>query len=44
MNGRCQAFFCGAEVQSMLEREIRASQNDSAAPTVAAAASQESHR
>ncbi|HYR14624.1 MAG TPA: FAD-dependent oxidoreductase, partial [Mycobacterium sp.] len=44
MNGRCQAFFCGAEVQSLLEREIRASQNDSAAPTVAVAASQESHR
>jgi glycerol-3-phosphate dehydrogenase len=44
MNGRCQAFFCGAEVQSLLEREIRASQNDSAAPTVAAAAVQESHR
>jgi glycerol-3-phosphate dehydrogenase len=44
MNGRCQAFFCGAEVQSLLEREIGAAQKDSAAPTVAAAASQQSHR
>ena len=42
MNGRCQAFFCGAEVQSLLEREIRAPQPVSAAPT--AADSQESHR
>ena len=43
MNGRCQAFFCGAEVQSLLERETRAPQSISAAPT-AAVASQESHR
>ena len=44
MNGRCQAFFCGAEVQSLLEREIRAPQTGSAAPAVAAATSQVSHR
>ncbi|MDV3128746.1 NAD(P)/FAD-dependent oxidoreductase [Mycobacterium sp. 21AC1] len=24
MNGRCQAFFCGAEVQTIFEREMRA--------------------
>jgi glycerol-3-phosphate dehydrogenase len=42
MNGRCQAFFCGAEVQSLLERETCARRPVSAAPT--AAASQESHR
>jgi glycerol-3-phosphate dehydrogenase len=44
MNGRCQAFFCGAEVQSLLERETRAPHAVSAAPIAAAAASQESHR
>jgi len=43
MNGRCQAFFCGAEVQSLLEREIRAPQPVSAAPT-GTVSSQESHR
>ena len=43
MNGRCQAFFCGAEVQSLLERETRAPQAVSAALT-AAVTSQESHR
>jgi glycerol-3-phosphate dehydrogenase len=43
MNGRCQAFFCGAEVQALLEREIRAPQKDSAAP-IASVTSQEAHR
>jgi glycerol-3-phosphate dehydrogenase len=43
MNGRCQAFFCGAEVQALLEREIRAPQPVSAALT-AAVTSQEAHR
>jgi glycerol-3-phosphate dehydrogenase len=44
MNGRCQAFFCGAEVQSLLEREIRTPQPVAAAPAATAAASQEAHR
>ncbi|HXO50131.1 MAG TPA: FAD-dependent oxidoreductase, partial [Mycobacterium sp.] len=44
MNGRCQAFFCGAEVQSLLEREISTPQPVAAAPAATAAASQEAHR
>jgi glycerol-3-phosphate dehydrogenase len=44
MNGRCQAFFCGAEVQSLLERETNVPQHISLADTTVAAASQESHR
>ena len=44
MNGRCQAFFCGAEVQSLLERESRAAQTVSAAGSAAGVIVEESHR
>jgi glycerol-3-phosphate dehydrogenase len=37
MNGRCQAFFCGAEVQSLFERESRGKRPT---PTVASEESQ----
>lgn len=40
MNGRCQAFFCGAEVQSLYERESAAR----SIVTTPAAEEQESHR
>jgi glycerol-3-phosphate dehydrogenase len=45
MNGRCQAFFCGAEVQSLLDRETREGSTSSAvAASPAAAEPQESRR
>jgi glycerol-3-phosphate dehydrogenase len=44
MNGRCQAFYCGAEVQSLYERESTARESIATNLVPAAAVPQESHR